>query len=70
MKLGLWRRGPGLELHETTVRENAIDETVLPDLTEDHLRELGLPMGARRGGVGARTQLLLLLADLAPSLFG
>jgi hypothetical protein len=46
MKLGLWRRGPGLELHETTFRENAIDETVLPDLTEDHLRELGLPMDA------------------------
>jgi hypothetical protein len=36
MKLGLWRRGPGLELHETTFRENAIDETVLPDLTEPH----------------------------------
>jgi hypothetical protein len=47
MKLGIWRRSPGLELHETTVRENAIDETVLPDLAEDHLRELGLPMGAQ-----------------------
>jgi hypothetical protein len=46
MKLGIWRRSAGLELHETTFRENAIDETVLPDLTEDHLRELGLPMDA------------------------
>lgn len=30
MELGIWRRSPGLELHETTFRENAIDETVLP----------------------------------------
>jgi hypothetical protein len=28
----IWRLNPSLELHETTVRENAIDETVLPDL--------------------------------------
>ena len=32
MKLGIWRRSPGLELHEMTFRENTIDETVLPDL--------------------------------------
>jgi hypothetical protein len=32
MKLGIWRRGPGLGLHETTFRESTIDETVLPDL--------------------------------------
>ena len=32
MKLVIWRLSPSLELHETTVRENAIDETVLPDL--------------------------------------
>jgi hypothetical protein len=34
MKLWIWRRSPGRELHETTVRKNAIGETVLPDLTE------------------------------------
>jgi hypothetical protein len=27
--------------------KNEIDESVLPDLTEDHLRELGFPLGAR-----------------------
>jgi hypothetical protein len=32
MKLGIWRRGPRLGLHETTFRENTFDETVLPDL--------------------------------------
>jgi len=47
MNLRDWLRSLGLERFETTFRENAIDETVLPDLTEDHLRELGLPMGAR-----------------------
>ena len=33
MKLGIWRRGPSLGLHETTFRESTIDETMLPDLT-------------------------------------
>ena len=47
MDLGNWLRTLGLESFEGKFRENAIDETVLPDLTEDHLRELGLPLGAR-----------------------
>src|SRR5262252_2981355 len=47
MDLGGWLRSLGLEQYEAALRENAIDETVLPDLTEDHLRELGLPLGAR-----------------------
>ncbi|MEY9597524.1 hypothetical protein ABIF74_002216 [Bradyrhizobium japonicum] len=47
MDLGNWLRTLGLERLEATFRENAIDETVLSDLTEDHLRELGLPLGAR-----------------------
>ena len=28
-------------------RDNAIDADVLCDLTDEHLRELGLPLGAR-----------------------
>src|SRR6201993_2854621 len=47
MDLGNWLRTLGLERFEAPFRENAIDETVLSDLTEDHLRELGLPLGAR-----------------------
>src|SRR5215472_13339164 len=47
MDLANWLRTLGLERFEGTFRENAIDETVLSDLTEDHLRELGLPLGAR-----------------------
>jgi class 3 adenylate cyclase len=47
MDLGNWLRTLGLERFEVTFRENAVDETVLFDLTDDHLREFGLPLGAR-----------------------
>src|SRR5215471_3935109 len=47
MDLGDWLRSLGLEQYEAAFRENAIDETVLHDLTEDHLREIGIPLGAR-----------------------
>lgn len=47
MDLGKWLRDQGLERFEATFRDNDIDETVLPHLTQDNLRELGLPMGAR-----------------------
>ena len=47
MDLGSWLRGLGLERHEATFRQHAIDATVLCDLTEDHLRELGFPLGDR-----------------------
>src|SRR5215813_21902 len=47
MDLGNWLRNQGLERFEAAFRDNGIDESVLPHLTEDHLRELGLPLGAR-----------------------
>src|SRR5208283_4861472 len=47
MDLGGWLRSLGLEQYEAIFRENAIDADVLHDLTEDHLREMGLPLGAR-----------------------
>jgi class 3 adenylate cyclase len=47
MDLGVWLRSHGLEQYEAIFRENAIDADVLHDLTEDHLREMGLPLGAR-----------------------
>src|ERR1700741_3438855 len=47
MDLGNLLRSLGLERFETAFRDNAIDESVLPHLTQDHLRELGLPLGAR-----------------------
>ena len=42
-----WLRGIGLEQYAKTFRDNAIDAEVLHDLTDQHLRELGLPLGAR-----------------------
>jgi class 3 adenylate cyclase/predicted ATPase len=47
MDLGTLLRNQGLERFEAVFRDNAIDESVLPHLTQDHLRELGLPLGAR-----------------------
>jgi predicted ATPase/class 3 adenylate cyclase len=47
MNVGGWLRSLGLEQYEAAFRENAIDDAVLPDLTEDHLREIGIPLGAR-----------------------
>jgi class 3 adenylate cyclase len=44
---GGWLRSLGLEKYEAVLRDNEIDETVLHNLTEDHLRELGFPRGAR-----------------------
>jgi class 3 adenylate cyclase/predicted ATPase len=42
-----WLRRIGLEQYAQTFRDNAIDADVLRDLTDQHLRELGLPLGAR-----------------------
>jgi class 3 adenylate cyclase/predicted ATPase len=42
-----WLRGIGLEQYAQTFRDNAIDADVLRDLTDEHLRELGLSLGAR-----------------------
>src|SRR6516165_5630736 len=60
MDLGDWLRSIGLEQYEVAFRENAIDETVLHDLTQDHLRELGFPLGAR-------LKLLKAIAALGPA---
>jgi SAM domain (Sterile alpha motif) len=45
--LGGWLRSLGLEEYEAVLQDNEIDEVVLRKLTDAHLRELGLPLGAR-----------------------
>src|SRR6516225_2478199 len=60
MDIGGWLQSLGLEQYEAVFRENAIDADVLHDLTEDHLREMGLPLGAR-------LKLLKAISALAPS---
>ena len=49
MDLGRWLRSLGLEQYEAAFRENAIDEKVLPDLTAEDLKDIGVgPVGHRR----------------------
>jgi SAM domain (Sterile alpha motif) len=42
MDVGAWLRGLGLERYEAAFRENEIDETVLPALTAEDLKDLGV----------------------------
>jgi class 3 adenylate cyclase/predicted ATPase len=58
MDIAEWLRGLGLIQYETAFRENAIDETVLPNLTTEDLRDLGVVL------VGHRRRLLDAIADL------
>jgi hypothetical protein len=58
MDLGDWLRSLGLEQHEAAFRENAIDDTVLPNLTAEDLKDLGV------GFVGHRRKLLDAIAAL------
>jgi hypothetical protein len=49
MDVVVWLRGLGLERYEAVFRENDIDETVLPSLTAEDLKELGVTaLGHRR----------------------
>jgi SAM domain (Sterile alpha motif) len=42
MDIVVWLRGLGLGKYEAAFRENEIDETVLPSLTHETLKELGV----------------------------
>src|SRR5690349_14417190 len=59
MDIGGWLRGLGLERYEQAFRENEIDLRVLPELTVDDLKELGV------AAIGHRRLLLKAIADLA-----
>src|ERR1700737_5520403 len=73
MDLGDWLLSVGRQQYETVFRENAIDETILRDLTENHLREIGVPLGARLkllkaiAAPGARTSATDPPVDVAPT---
>src|SRR5499427_1113183 len=58
MDLGGWLRQLGLEHYEAAFRENKIDDTVLPSLTAEDLKDLGV------GFVGDRRKLLDAIAAL------
>ena len=58
MDVGGWLRGLGLEQYEAVFRENEINEKVLPNLTVEDLKDLGVGM------VGHRRMLLDAIAAL------
>ena len=58
MDVGGWLRSLGLERYEAVFRDNEIDDTVLPRLTADDLKELGV------GILGHRRRLLDAIAAL------
>ena len=58
MDLGSWLRTLGLERYEAAFRDNEIDDTVLPSLTAEDLKDLGV------GIVGHRRKLLDAIAAL------
>ncbi|RXH41674.1 adenylate/guanylate cyclase domain-containing protein [Bradyrhizobium zhanjiangense] len=58
MDVGGWLRGLGLEQYEAAFRDNQIDQTVLPTLTSEDLKDLGV------GLVGHRRKLLNAIAGL------
>ena len=58
MDLAVWLRSLGLEQYEAAFRENAITEKLLPSLTAEDLKDLGVSV------VGHRRALLNAIADL------
>ena len=56
MDLGGWLLSLGLEQYEAAFRDNAIDEAILPTLTAQDLKELGVVI------VGDRRKLLNAIA--------
>ena len=58
MDVGGWLRRLGLEQYEASFRENKIDDTVLPKLTAEDLKDLGVGfVGHRRKQEGRRESL-------------
>src|SRR5262249_30432197 len=58
MDIVVWLRSLGLGKYEAVFRDNDIDETVLPNLTEEHLKQLGV------ASLGHRVKLLEAIAAL------
>src|SRR5215475_10156603 len=59
MDVGGWLRGLGLGQYETNFRDNKIDADLLPRLTVDDLKDIGV------SAVGDRRRLLDAIAALA-----
>jgi SAM domain (Sterile alpha motif) len=60
MDIVVWLRSLSLGKYEAIFRENEIDETVLPDVTADDLKDLGVSI------VGHRRVAIVTRSNLAP----
>jgi class 3 adenylate cyclase len=78
MDVVVWLRSLGLEEYEAAFRDNKIDERVLPNLTQEDLKEIGVgPVGHRRilsdaiaalrGDTGPKSPSIDVAATSAPS---
>ena len=68
MDIVVWLRSLGLGKYEAAFRENEIDETVLPGLTAEDLKELGVAaLGHRRKLLDAIAALRTDASGKAPS---
>ena len=68
MDIVVWLRSLGLGKYEAAFRENEIDETVLPSLTHENLKELGVTaLGHRRKLLDAIAALRTDASDKASS---
>ena len=61
MDIGVWLRGLGLEQYQVAFRENEIDGEILPKLTAEDLKDLGVAI------VGHRRKILTANAELTGS---
>ena len=50
MDISAWLRGLGLERYETAFRDNEIDWSLLPKLTADDLKDIGVTASATAAG--------------------
>ena len=58
MDIAAWLHSLGMQQYEAAFRDNAIDAAVLPELTADDLKDLGVSL------VGHRRKLLAAIAAL------
>jgi class 3 adenylate cyclase/predicted ATPase len=47
MDVGTWLGSLGLDQYEDLFRQHEIDADILPELTDQHLRDIGIPLGHR-----------------------
>ena len=66
MDVGTWLGSLGLDQYESTFRENGIEAGTLAELTDERLRDIGVPLGHRLRMLRALRE-LAMQAEAAPS---